>query len=93
MKGKEAEENNISQLNLQCLISYEKPEMKMEIVYVCLFLAVSTHFCIIISTWIKNLKKLKTENLLELSHGDFLKKKKKKTKVCGVYSRFLVVLF
>ena len=54
MKGKEAEENNISQLNLQCLISYEKSEMKMEIVYVCLFLAVSTHFCIIISTWIKN---------------------------------------
>lgn len=42
MKGKEAEEN-ISQLNLQCLISYEKSEVKMEIVYVCLFLAVSTH--------------------------------------------------
>lgn len=49
-KGKEAEENNVAQLNLQCSISYGKPEVKMEIVYVSLFLAVSTQslVCIII---------------------------------------------
>ena len=49
-EGKEAEGNNVAQLNLQCLVSYEKPEVKMEILCVCLFLVVSTQslFCIII---------------------------------------------
>ena len=69
-KGKEAEENNVAQLNLQCSISYGKPEVKNGN---CLrfFILGGKHTKFGLYYYYinlnKKLKKLKPENLLELS--------------------------